>query len=223
MNLRKSSILIIFILINLALSYFFLIHQELSISSVKEQFLSITSKKNENPIFYFVVFFVFYYVISAFAIPIAGVSSVFIGALFGFYKGLIIISFSSSLGALSCFLLSRYIFRNSIEKKFERNIILINKKIEGDGLIYLFILRMIPIFPFFLVNLLFGLTKIKAFEFYLVSQLGMFAGTCLYVNAGSKIAEIDKLKEIFNIEIIISFALIGLFPFLIKKIYRFFN
>ena len=223
MNLRKSSILIIFLLINLALTYFFLIHKELSISTVKEQFLNIVFKKNENPIFYFVVFFAFYYVISAFAIPIAAVSSIFIGALFGFYNGLIIISFSSSLGALSCFLLSRYIFRSSIEKKFGRNINLINKKVDEDGLIYLFILRMIPIFPFFLVNLLFGLTKIKALEFYLVSQLGMFAGTCLYVNAGSKIAEIHNLKEIFNIEIIISFALIGLFPFLIKKIYRYFN
>ena len=151
--------------------------------------------------------------------PIAAILCLIIGALFGLVQGIILASFASSLGALVCFLISRYLFKNFIERKFDKSLKIINAGIAKDGVYYLFFVRMTPIFPFFLINLLFSVTKIKAVQFYIVSQIGMFLGTLLFVNAGTQISKINSIEDILNKYVIVSLILIALMPLLVKKIF----
>tara|TARA_E500000178_G_C16846574_1_gene673132 strand:+ start:257 stop:949 length:693 start_codon:yes stop_codon:yes gene_type:complete len=218
-SLKKFLLLILFILISVYFSFFLFIQDNLSIQNIKDLYQILEERKDGKNIEFFLIFFFLYFFVSAFALPIAGVFSILIGALFGFYMGVFLVSFSSSFGSVASFLISRYIFRDFFQNRYKQKIQYINKKIKEDGLLFLFMMRMIPIIPFFLVNLLFGLTKVKVKDFYIVSQLGMLAVTCLYVNAGNQISEIETLKQLANINIIIAFCLIGIFPFVIKKIY----
>ena len=151
--------------------------------------------------------------------PIAAILCLIIGALFGLVQGIILASFASSLGALVCFLISRYLFKNFIERKFDKSLKIINAGIAKDGVYYLFFVRMTPIFPFFLINLLFSVTKIKAVQFYIVSQIGMFLGTLLFVNAGTQMSKINSIEDILNKYVIISLILIALMPLVVKKIF----
>ena len=114
--------------------------------------------------------------------------------------------------------MSRFVFRGYVEKKCSKYLEKINEGIKKDGIYYLFFLRLSPIFPFFIINLVFGLTKMKALTFYLVSQIGMFLGTIIFVNAGVQLSKINKIEDILSIEIIVSFILIGLVPLIIKKL-----
>ena len=138
-------------------------------------------------------------------------------------KGIILASFASSLGALVCFLISRYLFKNFIERKFNKALKIINAGIAKDGIYYLFFVRMTPIFPFFLINLLFSVTRIKALQFYIVSQIGMLLGTLLFINAGTQLAKINSIEDIFNKYVIISLVLIALIPIVLKKIYVYYK
>ena len=155
--------------------------------------------------------------------PIAAILCLIIGALFGLVQGMILASFASSLGALVCFLISRYLFKNFIERKFDKPLKIINACIAKDGIYYLFFVRMTPIFPFFLINLLFSVTKIKALQFYIVSQIGMLLGTLLFINAGTQLSQINSTEDIFNKYVIISLILIALIPILIKKIFVYYK
>ena len=137
--------------------------------------------------------------------------------------GIILASFASSLGALSCFLISRYLFKSFIERRFSKPLKIINTGIAKDGIYYLFFVRMTPIFPFFLINLLFSVTKIKALEFYLISQIGMLLGTLLFINAGTQLSKINSIEEIFNMYVILALILIALIPILVKKIFVYFR
>ena len=145
------------------------------------------------------------------------------GAIFGLVNGLIIVSFASSIGASLAFLVSRYLFRESIQEKFGSSLESINQGIARDGAFYLFALRLVPAFPFFIINLVMGLTPIKLKTFYWVSQLGMLAGTVVYVNAGTQLAQVDSAAGILSFELIISFILLGLLPFVGKKIIAIIN
>jgi membrane protein DedA with SNARE-associated domain len=140
------------------------------------------------------------------------------GALFGFGWGLLLVSFASSVGATLAFVFSRFLLRDWVQSKFGDRLSAINEGVEKQGKFYLFTLRLIPVFPFFVVNLLMGLTPIKARDFYWVSQLGMLAGTVVYVNAGTQLAEIDSLAGIISPPILLSFVLLGLFPLIAKKL-----
>jgi uncharacterized membrane protein YdjX (TVP38/TMEM64 family) len=142
------------------------------------------------------------------------------GALFGFWPGLILVSFASSIGSTFCFLFSRYALRAYIQKRFSNYLEKINKGIETDGWLYLLFLRLSPIFPFFIINLVFGLTKMKTLEFYVVSQIGMFIATAIFVNAGVQISNLNSLEEILSFKIVASLTVIGLFPLLVKYIYK---
>ncbi len=159
-----------------------------------------------------------YILATALSLPGATILTLAGGAVFGLGLGLLIVSFSSSIGATCAFLASRYILRDSIEAKYKKQFDKINEGVQRDGAFYLFSLRLIPVVPFFIINLLMGLTKMKAFTFYWVSQLGMLAGTAVYVNAGEKIAEINSLKDIVSFDVLISFVLLGIFPLIAKKI-----
>ena len=201
-------------------SYFLDINKIITFEKIKDIYQDLQILINQNYFFYFFIFFILYVVVTAFALPISLLKTLLAGALFGFWPGLILVSFASSIGSTFCFLFSRYALRAYIQKKFSNYLEKINKGIETDGWLYLLFLRLSPIFPFFIINLVFGLTKMKTLEFYIVSQIGMFIATAIFVNAGVQIANINSLEEILGFKIIASLTLIGIFPLLIKYIYN---
>lgn len=140
------------------------------------------------------------------------------GAIFGFWRGLVLVSFASTIGATLAFLAARFLLRDTVQKKFGDRLKAINEGIEKDGAFYLFTLRLVPIFPFFVIHLVMGLTPIRTGVFYNVSQVGMLAGTAVYVNAGTQLARMDSLSGILSPGLIFSFALLGIFPWIAKKI-----
>tara|TARA_E500000178_G_scaffold344256_1_gene392198 strand:+ start:299 stop:994 length:696 start_codon:yes stop_codon:yes gene_type:complete len=225
-NKTKIKFLIIsfFLLIFILVSY--TIYKNInffSIANVSNLYAEIDNKVSKNYFTYYLFFFVIYFLVAVFALPIAAILCLIIGALFGLIPGIILASFASSLGALVCFLLSRYLFKNFIEKKFDKSLKIINAGIAKDGIYYLFFVRMIPIFPFFLINLLFSVTQIRALNFYIASQIGMLLGTLLFINAGTQLSKINSIEDIFNKYVIISLVLIALIPIVIKKIFVYYK
>lgn len=164
------------------------------------------------------VYFGVYVVSTALSLPGATILTLLGGALFGLGLGLVIVSFASTTGATLAFLISRTILRDSIQKKYGDKLKTINEGVKKEGAFYLFTLRLLPIFPFFLINLVMGLTPIKTRTFFFVSQLGMLLGTAVYVNAGVKLGELESLKGILSLDLILSFALLGIFPLIAKRI-----
>ena len=167
------------------------------------------------------IYFLFYIFMTTLSFPGATILTLAGAATFGFSISLIVISFASSIGATLAFLISRYLFKDYIQKKFSQQLKVINKGLDQEGAFYLFSLRLIPIFPFFLINLLMGLTSINAVSYYFVSQIGMLLGTIVYVNAGAQLSQINSLKEIMSPQVIASFILLGLLPLFAKKIILF--
>ena len=210
---------LIFLLI-IVISYFIDLSEILSFSIIKNTYQNIQLLVNRNYTLYFIIFFILYVVVTAFALPISLLKTLLAGALFGFWPGLILVSFASSIGSTFCFLFSRYTLRNYTQIKFGKYLEKVNKGIKKDGWLYLLFLRLSPIFPFFIVNLVFGLTKMRVLEFYLVSQVGMFIGTAIFVNAGVQIGNLNSIEEILTLKVIMSLTLIGIFPILIKFIYK---
>ena len=163
-------------------------------------------------------YFGVYVLTTALSLPGASPLSMAGGAVFGFWTTTLVVSFASTIGAtLACFV-SRFLLRDWIQKKFGDKIAKINKGIAQEGVFYLFTLRLIPVFPFWLINLAMGLTKMSLVKFYWVSQIGMLPGTMVFVNAGKELAKIESVKGIFSPSLIISFALIGIFPITVKKL-----
>jgi pyruvate/2-oxoglutarate dehydrogenase complex dihydrolipoamide dehydrogenase (E3) component/uncharacterized membrane protein YdjX (TVP38/TMEM64 family) len=162
------------------------------------------------------VFFAVYVAAAALSIPGAVILTLAAGAMFGLGWGLLLVSFASSLGALLAFLVARYLLRDSIQARFGKALAPINEGVRKDGTFYLLTLRLVPVFPFWLINLLMGLTPMRAGRFYLVSQLGMLAGTAVYVNAGTQLAAIQSPRDILSPGLLGSFVLLGLFPLLAK-------
>ena len=165
-----------------------------------------------------ILFLIGYIVMTALSLPGAAVASLLGAALFGFWWGLVLVSFASSIGATLAFLVSRFLLQGWVQNRFGNKLDAINRGIEKDGLFYLLTLRLIPVFPFFLINLVMGLTPLKTRTFYWVSQLGMLPGTAVYVNAGTQLALIDSLGDVVSPSVLGSLALLGLFPLLAKWI-----
>ena len=157
-------------------------------------------------------FFLIYIAVTALSLPGAAVLTLLGGAIFGFAWALVIVSFASTLGATGAFLLSRYLFREAVSNRFHSRMAAIDAGIAKDGAFYLFTLRLVPVFPFFVINLLMGLTALKASTFFFVSQIGMFPGTVVFVNAGTQLAKIDSIGGIASPSLLASFATLGLFP-----------
>lgn len=162
-------------------------------------------------------YFAVYVAVAALSLPGAAILTLLGGAVFGFWTGLLLVSFASSLGALLAMLLSRYVLRDLVRLHFGERLAEIDKGITREGAYYLFTLRLVPVFPFFVINLLMGLTAIKARVYYGVSQLGMLAGTAVYVNAGTQLAQIDSPQAVLSPGLVASFVLLGLFPLFAKK------
>jgi pyruvate/2-oxoglutarate dehydrogenase complex dihydrolipoamide dehydrogenase (E3) component/uncharacterized membrane protein YdjX (TVP38/TMEM64 family) len=162
------------------------------------------------------LFFAVYVAAAALSIPGALILTLAAGAMFGLGWGLLLVSFASSLGALLAFLVARYLLRDTIQARFGKALSPINEGVKKDGTFYLLTLRLVPVFPFWLINLLMGLTPMGAGRFYLVSQIGMLAGTAVYVNAGTQLAAIQSPGDILSPGLLGSFVLLGLFPLVAK-------
>ncbi|MGD9307957.1 MAG: TVP38/TMEM64 family protein [Desulfosarcina sp.] len=159
-----------------------------------------------------------YIAVTALSLPGAAVLTLAGGGLFGLVAGTLIVSFASTIGATLACLVSRFLLRDWVQNKFGDKLKTINAGIEKEGAFYLFSLRLVPIFPFFVINLLMGLTRLPLFTFFWVSQIGMLAGTVVYVNAGKELAKIDSLSGILSPGLLISFVILGLFPITVKKL-----
>lgn len=189
---------------------------QLTLENAKAQQAELALYIEQNFVLAAAVYFFAYLAITAFSIPGAAVVTLLGAALFGFWASLILVSFASTLGATLAFLSSRFLLRDWVQSKFGDKLSAINLGVEKDGAFYLFSLRLIPVFPFFLINLLMGLTPISTARFYLVSQIGMLPGTAVYLNAGTQLAQIDSLSGIVSPSVLASFALLGLFPIVAK-------
>ncbi|MDW6017351.1 TVP38/TMEM64 family protein [Vibrio plantisponsor] len=190
--------------------------QYLTLENAKAQQANLSHYIEQNLLYSALIYFVAYVVITAFSIPGAAVVTLLGAALFGFWFSLALVSFASTIGATLAFLSSRYLLRNWVQQRFSDKLNAINAGVKKDGAFYLFTLRLIPIFPFFLINLLMGLTPISTVRYYLVSQLGMLPGTAVYLNAGTQLAEIKTLAGIVSPTVLFSFALLGVFPLIAK-------
>ncbi|BCA80860.1 dihydrolipoyl dehydrogenase [Desulfuromonas sp. AOP6] len=163
------------------------------------------------------LYFVFYVIVIALSLPGAAVMTLAGGALFSFLPAVIVVSFASTIGSTLAFLVSRFLLRDWVQSRFRERLKTINAGIERDGHFYLFTLRLVPIFPLFMINLVMGLTPMRTLTFYWVSQLGMLPGTAVYVNAGAQLGQIESLGDILSPELILSFAMLGIFPLLARK------
>ncbi|WP_045492712.1 TVP38/TMEM64 family protein [Vibrio hyugaensis] len=190
--------------------------QYLTLENAKAQQAALNTFIDQNFVFAAATYFLAYIAITAFSIPGAAVVTLFGAALFGFWTSLLLVSFASTIGATIAFLSSRYLLREWVQSKFGNKLNAINQGVEKDGAFYLFSLRLIPVFPFFLINLLMGLTPMSISRFYLTSQIGMLPGTAVYLNAGTQLATIDSLSGIVSPTVLASFALLGLFPIIAK-------
>jgi pyruvate/2-oxoglutarate dehydrogenase complex dihydrolipoamide dehydrogenase (E3) component/uncharacterized membrane protein YdjX (TVP38/TMEM64 family) len=163
------------------------------------------------------VFFLVYVAVTALSLPGAAVLTIAAGAFFGLATGTLVASFASSIGATLAFLVSRFLLHDWVQRRFGERLTAVNQGMARDGAFYLFALRLVPLFPFFVINLLMGLTPIRTRTFYWVSQLGMLAGTLVYVNAGTRLANVESLAGLFSPALLASFALLGVFPLIAKK------
>lgn len=188
----------------------------LTLEQAKAQQVALNAYIDANFATAVILYFIGYVAITAFSVPGAAVVTLLAAALFGFWTSLILVSFASTIGATLAFLSSRYLLQGWVQKKFGDKLETINNGMRKDGAFYLFSLRLIPVFPFFLINLLMGLSPIKVSRYYVASQLGMLPGTAVYLNAGTQLAEIDSLSGIVSPAVLVSFALLGLFPVITK-------
>lgn len=214
-----KKILIILALAALIVAYFaFGLGDYLTVEGIKQIADDVGGYYARNPVQVIALFFLVYVAVTAASLPGAAVMTLAAGALFGVLGGTIVVSFASTLGATLAFLASRYVLRDTIEARFGERLKAVNRGLERDGAFYLFTIRMIPLFPFFVVNLVMGLTRIRAWTYAWVSQVGMLLGTIVYVNAGTQLARIDSLAGIASPAVLISFALLGIAPWFAKAI-----
>lgn len=225
--MKSKTVKFVFLLI-LAAGILFLasrpeLRSQLSLEGIKESRARWLSLYEQRPALFMAGYFAIYVLTTALSIPGATVLTLAGGFLFGFTRGLVLISFASTIGATLAFLISRFLLRDWVQGRFGDRIRTINQGVEKEGPSYLFALRLIPAFPFFLVNLVMGLTPIKTWTFYWVSQVGMLPGTLAYVNAGTQLGQLQSLKGIVSPTLLFSFAILGLLPWLSKRILAIFR
>ncbi len=217
MSLRKLLVLAVVAIV--AALYFVLdLGSYFSLDALKAQQAAIENYRQAHPWLAAGIFFAIYVAVTALSLPGAAVMTLAGGAVFGLLWGTLLVSFASSLGATLAFLAARFLLRDWVAARFGQRLQAIDAGIRREGGFYLFTLRLVPVFPFFVINLLMGLTPMRTATFYWVSQLGMLAGTLVYVNAGTQLAGIESLSGILSPGLIASFALLGIFPLIAKKI-----
>ena len=217
MNIKKA-LLFVIIAALIACYFIFDLGQFFSLDYLKAQQGAFDSLYADKPTMVLGAFFAIYVAVTALSLPGAAIMTLAAGALFGFWVALLLVSFASSIGATLAFLASRFLFHDAVQDRFGERLKKINQGIEKEGAFYLFTLRLVPAFPFFVINLVMGLTPIKARTFYWVSQVGMLAGTAVYVNAGTQLGQIDSLGGLLSPELLGAFVLLGIFPWIAKGI-----
>ena len=218
--MKKYGKLLVLAVIAVVIACFFIfdLKQYLTLAYIQSQKDSLLAFYNENVWQTVGIYLAIYIAATALSLPGATILTLAAGAIFGFVHGTIIVSIASSIGATLAFLASRLVLRDWVQSKFGDRLRAFNEGVERDGSFYLFTLRLIPVVPFFVINLVMGLTPLSAFKFYVVSQVGMLAGTAVYVNAGTQLMQIESLSGIMSPSIIGSFVLLGIFPFIAKFI-----
>ncbi len=220
MNQRKWLLLSVIVLV-IAAFFTFDLGGYLTLDNLKSQRDQLIAWRDAEPLLLAGLFFVIYVLVTALSLPGAAVMTLAVGAVFGLLWGLLLVSFASTLGATLAFLIARFLLRDPVQRRYGDRLKAINEGIEKDGAWYLFSLRLVPIFPFFIINLLMGLTPIRTLTFYWVSQVGMLAGTLVYVNAGTQLASLESTSGILSPGLLGSFILLGLFPLLAKRLLEF--
>ncbi|WP_428633393.1 FAD-dependent oxidoreductase [Sedimenticola sp.] len=215
---RKRVVTFIVLALAIASYFIFDLGQYLSLEYVKSQQAALESYRQAHPLQTAAVMFVIYVLVTALSLPGATVMTLVVGAIFGLLWGTILVSFASTLGATLAFLISRFLLREMVQNRFGDKLKAINAGIEKDGAFYLFGLRLVPLFPFFVINLAMGLTTLKTRTFLWVSQVGMFLGTLVYVNAGTQLGQLESPSGILSPGLIFSFVLLGVFPIIARKI-----
>jgi uncharacterized membrane protein YdjX (TVP38/TMEM64 family) len=212
----------IIIVILIGTFFYFDLQQFLTLDNLKSQQETIISYRNDHPFLTAAVYALVYIAITGLSLPGATILTLAGGAVFGLLWGTLIVSFASSIGATLAFLAARFLFRDAVIARFGHQLKEIDTGMVRDGAFYLFTLRLVPLIPFFVINLVMGLTALKTHTFYWVSQLGMLAGTLVYVNAGTQLAKIETLSGILSPALVGAFALLGVFPIIAKKIVEYF-
>jgi pyruvate/2-oxoglutarate dehydrogenase complex dihydrolipoamide dehydrogenase (E3) component/uncharacterized membrane protein YdjX (TVP38/TMEM64 family) len=217
--MNKNKLFVLLILAALIAAFFALdLGRYFSLAYLKSSQAEFAQLYESRPAFVIGAYFAGYVAVAALSLPGAAILTLAGGAVFGLLVGTVIVSFASSIGATLAFLAARFVLRDSVQGRFGARLAEIDKGVEKEGAFYLFTLRLVPLVPFFVVNLLMGLTKMKTGTYYWVSQLGMLLGTVAYVNAGTQLAKIDSLKGILSPALIGSFVLLGVFPIVAKKL-----
>ena len=217
--MSKKKLLIVGLLVAALVAFFaFDLGRFLSLGYLKSQQASFAALYAQSPALVIAAYALIYIVVFALALPVGAVMTLAGGALFGLLVGTVVVSFASTIGAVLAFLASRHVLGDSVRARFGNRLAEVDKGIDKDGPFYLFTLRLIPAIPPAAINLLFGLTKMRTWTFYWVSQLGMLAGTIVYTNAGTQLAAIESAKGILTPALIGSFVLLGLFPLIARKI-----
>lgn len=217
--MTKSRLLLFLTLVALIASFFALgFNHYLTLDFFQSQQVAITEFYHTHPLSTALYYLGIYVIITGLSLPGAALMTLAGGAIFGFLQGTLLVSFASTIGATLAFLSSRFLFQESVQNRFGEKLKTINQGIEKDGNLYLFSLRLVPIFPFFMVNLIMGVTPMKVIPFFIVSQIGMLAGTVVFVNAGVQISQLDSLTGILSPGVLASFALLGIFPLIAQWI-----
>jgi len=219
--MRASKILIVVVIAALIGAFFaFDLGQYLNLAYFKSRQAAIDEFFQDNPLLTAGIYFGVYVAVTALSLPGAAVMTLVGGAIFGLLWGTIIVSFASTIGATLAFLVARFVLRDTVQRRFGDSLKKVNDGVRRDGALYLFMLRLVPAFPFFVINLVMALTPIRTVTFFFVSQIGMLAGTIVYVNAGTQLAQLESLGGILSPELIGAFVLLGVFPFIARFIVR---
>jgi uncharacterized membrane protein YdjX (TVP38/TMEM64 family) len=217
---RSRILLLVFVLILVGLIIFAYGRGYFELPYVKAHLAEILDLYRKSPLLTMIVYSLVYVVFAALALPGSSVLSLLGGALFGVWVGTAIVSLASTIGSTLAFLISRYLFKDAIQERYASSLEDLNRRFDEDGLYYLFFLRLNPIIPFFMINALMGLSGISTAAFFWCSQIGMLPGTFLFVNAGTQLSRIRNLSEILSWQVVVSLTLLGVFPLIIKKIFK---
>jgi len=190
----------------------------LTLTYLKQQQANFAGLYANNRVTFIAAYMLIYIIVTALSLPGAAIMTLAGGGLFGLVTGTIVVSFASTIGATCACIVARYLLRDWVQEKFGDKLAKINRGVEKEGGFYLFSLRLVPLFPFFVINLVMGLTPIRISTYFWVSQIGMLPGTIVYVNAGRELAKLESLKGILSPGLLISFALLGLLPIITKKL-----
>ena len=219
--MSKTKLILLCLIAGIVVLFFlFDLNEYLRLETIKTHQSTINQFYSTHTFTAVILFSAFYVIYTSLSLPGAVLLTLTSGAVFGILWGTVIASCASTLGAVVAFLLSRYVFYNFVQKRYPERMQKINEGVKRDGAFYLFALRLVPIFPYFVINVLMGLTPIRVFTYAWTSQLGMLPATFVYVYAGKQLAEIDSVRDILSIDIAIAFSLIGLLPLITRLLLK---